>query len=261
MSLSWPNLFPNIAVAGLFADHCWLQGRQAAVAHSIRPEALNDSMALLLQLEILLDERKKYLRKGTRLALTVSDSLAAFTMLPWQEALQRPAELASYAHIFFERQGLKLDSSWVLHTEFNRYGANGIAYALRHDWLQKLEEIVFSRNLRLISVLPVSAAAFCQQPKHKKSGNSLLLLSEQQSMTALRFNVQGLQSHDVEPVIGSEQSSGKRLLRRLASTQPPGLVQGCLWSPLPVEQRGSNDFIAESLHGIQLHSFPHGVWS
>ncbi|MES2069873.1 MAG: hypothetical protein V4488_05965 [Pseudomonadota bacterium] len=260
MSLLLPNLFPGTVFAGLFADHCWLQGRQARVAYSLHPERGADAEAMLDALKIMLDERKKQLRKGTRLALVVSDSLAAFAMLPWQEALQRPAELESYANIFFEKQGRPLDATWLLRTEFKRYRSNGIAYGLPRKWVEQLEEIVLARGLQLTSVLPVSAAAYCRLPKPKKIGTSLLMLIEKHRMTSMCFDVLGLQSCDIEPIIASEQLSGRRLLRRVVSAQK-NVVQASVWSPLALEHRGEREIIKASLPNLELQSLPHGVWS
>ncbi len=259
MSLLWPRILPDTVFVGLFAEHCWLQGRRTALAHSLIPEVDADASVLLPALESMLDANKKQLRKGTRLVLTVSDSLAAFTMLPWQDALQRPEELESYAQVFFERQGVKLDADWIMRTEFIRFGANGVAYAFRRSWIQQLEEVIRARNLQLYSVLPISAAAYCRQPRLGKNGKSLVLLREKHRVTSLYFNPEGLQSCDIEPVVASEAHSGTRLLRRQVSTQQNVGVAG-VWSPLPVEQRGKSDFIEASLPGIRLENLPHGSW-
>ncbi|GGC87242.1 hypothetical protein [Undibacterium terreum] len=259
MSLSLPKLVPGTAFVGLFADHCWLQGRQANISLPLETGADASQDHYLEALVSLLGKAKQQLRRGTRLVLTVSDSLAAFTMLPWQDELQRPAEWEGYARILFEKQGRSLDPTWLLHTEFARYKSNGVAYALSSKWMAQLEEAVQTRGFQLASVLPVSAAAYCRLPKTKKLGTSLLLLIERHRMTALCVDATGLQSVDIEPVIASSESSGMRLLRRAISTHQ-NFWQVHIWSPVAEERGNEAAFIKTIIPSTEIKKLPHGVW-
>lgn len=254
------RLLPETLYCGLFPGHCWLQRKGAATAQSFPLEPSVNGADLLLALESMLESQSATLRKGTRLAVTVSDTVAAVTALPWQEALREPEELNSYARICFEKTGLMVDDSWVMHTEFRTYGAMGLAYALPQEWMTELDRLVNTKGLRLTTVLPVSAAAYCAQPPYRLDGVALVLLQEATRCSALMYSKEGLLGLDVEPVIRSAQESGMRLLKRTAA-YPDRIAAVTHWSPAPPELTQSPDFIADCLPDAVLHRVARGAWS
>lgn len=213
MSLSWLETVRG----GLFPGHCWLQGRRAAIAQSLRLPPSVGPAGLLRAMETMLDERTDVLRKASRLTLTTSDSVAAITMLPWQDALHRQAELENYARVCFEKKGIVVDRNWVLRVAFQRYRAAGIAYALPRDWLLELAQLISARGLRLQTVLPVTAAAYFGIRSRGDDGVTLRLLREENRTSALVYSGANLVGRDVEPVTVSGTESGVRLMRRVSA--------------------------------------------
>jgi hypothetical protein len=254
--LSWPETLS----AGLFPGHCWLQGRRAAIGNSHWCAPAIDSATLLRAMETMLDERAGALRKGGQLTLVVSDSIAAITMLPWQEALQRPAELESYARICLEKQGVRVDGSWVLRTAFRQFRGAGIAFALSRDWLTELVELVTARRLQLKAVLPITAAAYVGHHFSRRGVQTLLLLREAIRTSALIYGGEKLLGRDVEPVTAAGQESGVRLLRRIAASHE-NIARVIDWSTEPPEQACVAKFISLCLPKAEICLVNRGAWS
>ncbi|GLR13670.1 hypothetical protein GCM10007907_24600 [Chitinimonas prasina] len=252
MSLLWPD---RVHV-GLFSGHCWLQQGKASTEAPIACPQPDD---YLLALDALLDKPTKALRPGSRVALTVSDSLAASIALPWQAELTEAGELATYARICFEQAGIEVGADWVLATYFRHYGAQGLAYALPAGWLEQLGASLQRRGLRLQGVLPASAAAYSLHACPAKQTLSLLLLREPTRITALVYVLGKLQARDVEPVTRSEQEAGTRLLRRL-SVQHGNFARVDTWSPLGPEADIPARYIAASWPTAEVRTFARMAW-
>jgi hypothetical protein len=173
-----------------------------------------DPDALLQALEQLL-AADKALKKGARVDVTVSDSVAAIIAVPWQDKLVRPAELQGYARAVFDRSGAGVDDSWVMHVEYRHFGAAGLAYAFPKAWLEKLRDLLGQRGLRLRTVLPVSAAAYHASRVARARGGAAILLQDSARCSALMFGAAGLAAFDTEPAIGSAAESMERLFRRI----------------------------------------------
>lgn len=252
-------LWPESIYVGLFPGHCWLQ-RAGLAEHSFIIPEFFEPAALLLGLEKMLDEQSRPVRKGSRLALTISDSIASITTLPWQEELRRPAELDSYARICFDKLGIALGEDWVLHTEFRHYGGMGLAYAVPRAWLETLVEIIRARGLRLISALPLSAAAYSRQRFDGPGAPALLLLQERNRSSALIFNNKGLAGYDVEPYARSAQDTRMRLLNRVGSGHEK-ISQVACWSYDRSESDPSINLIPKSLTDAKLFHLKRNAWN
>ncbi|MCU6433676.1 hypothetical protein LPB67_07775 [Undibacterium sp. Jales W-56] len=253
------RLLPSPVFVGLFPDHCWLQTSSGESSHAITSENFGNTDDVLCAFSDMLDAKKNQLARNARLVLTVSDEFAVFIPVPWQDALQQLDELHNYSSILFEKQGIKLNAEWILHTEFATYGGTGMAYALRADWLKKLIEIVVSKNYQLISVMPVSAAAYCEHQHYTKKKKTVLILSENRRLTLLRFDRHGLQAHDVEPIIDSADISGVRLLRRQILSMPD--TESLLyWCARPEKSNTPIEFIQLTFPNLTTQYLPHGAW-
>ncbi len=211
------RLWPETVYIGLFPGYCWLRRERVAAEQSVESATSLESAAMLHTLEKMLDEQSNPVQKGSRLVLTVSDSLGAIATLPWQEELTRPTEIEGYAQVCFEKLGVTLGDNWVMHTEFRNYGGTGLAYALPREWLEALLELLNARGLRLTAVLPVSAAAYCKQRFGRGDGRTLLLLQELNRASVIIYGSMGLLGYDVEPVTSSLEQTRMRLLNRVAS--------------------------------------------
>lgn len=253
-------LWPERISAGLFPGRFWLEGRRAAVQHSLRSAPLPGTAPLSHGLEALLDERADAIRKGSRIALTVSDGVAAVIALPWQDDLHGTDELEAYARICFEKQGLKIDEGWIIRTVFRHYRATGIAYALPRAWLTDLLQLLGGRGLKLTGVLPVTAAAFCGQRIDRGGGRTLLLLREETRISALIYGLGKLQGYDVEPATTSGRDAGLRLLRRISGGN--GDIARLLeWSSESPAQAKPEHGASLCLPGTEVRALPRTIWS
>jgi hypothetical protein len=250
-------LWPEVLSIGLFPGACWLR-RARGTETPIQCEPGADPHAMLLALASFLDADKA-IRKGSRVDVTVSNCMAAITALPWQGNLHRPAELQSYAQVVFETLGMTIDDSWAMHVEFQRHGATGLAYALPKAWMTALIELLEKRGLRLRTILPVSAAAYCRHKTSRSIGNTLLLLQDAAQSSAMVFDGAGMVGYDVEPVIGSAAESSIRLLKRM-SARYERIAQIFHWSPVAPDAAPSMHFVADCFPDAKVSLLARSAW-
>lgn len=254
------RLWPETIYVGLFPGQCWLQDGRIQAEPSLPLAQSSDPLSLLRALETMLDDKASVLRKGSRLAISVSDSVAAATSLPWQEELLSPKELHAYAQACFEKQDVTIDEKWVMRAEFRQHRSTGLAYALPQAWLTALVELVGARGLQLSRVLPVSAAAYCAQTFTQKEGRTLVLLREARRIGALVYGENGFLGCDVEPITTSNEISGVRLLRRISACYDD-IRSVHVWSAELTEQIQPADYILTCLEQVEVHNVCRGAWS
>lgn len=253
-------LWPDTVQVGLFPGLSWLKSKRAEKVLSLASAPVHDAKALLNTLAAMLDAEANMLRKGSKVVVTVSNSVAAITTLPWQPSLTRASELQGYARACFEKLGVAIDDEWTMHTEFRHYGAMGLAYALPNAWLADLIDLLQTRDLKLQTVLPVTAKAYAHPMLRRQSGKTLILLQDELCCSALVINSNGLCGYDVEPVIGSPQESSVRLLKRVGVRE--GEIGNVVsWSLDLEEKQGTPDFIEDCLPGTAFQVISHNVWS
>jgi hypothetical protein len=252
-------LWPETIYIGLFPGHCWLQRNSMKTEYVYEPQLSSDPRSLLQTLAMMLDEHAHTLRKGSRISIIVSDSIGRISTLDWQEQLRSPEELSAYAQVCFENQGVEIESHWVMRTEFTRHKAMGIAYALPHDWLDELIEIISACGLRLARVLPISAAAYCKEYGTSKTAQNIVLIRERYRISALIYRGLGLVSYDVEPITKASEVSCLRLIRRLSSAHQE-IDAISVWSVEGHDQSQFTDIIANCLPEATLHSYDLNVW-
>jgi hypothetical protein len=211
-------------------------------------------------MEAMLNEHAVVLRKGSRISLTVSDSVAAIATLPWLDALHRQTELENYARICFEKQGVVVDDNWVLRVAIRRYRSMGIAYAIPRDWLAELVQLTGAKGLRLTTVLPISAAAYFGTRAYRGGGLTLQLLREENRASALIYDGAHLVGCDVEAVTASANESGVRLLRRIGASHGK-ITRVVDWSSEPHEHAKVANFISLCLPEAETSLLHHGAWS
>lgn len=253
MSLLWPE---SITI-GLFPGGSWLLRGGSTVRVPV--EAHAGPGQLLAALDALLAMPDLALRKGARVRLLVSDSAAAVTLLPWQELLDTPAELRSYARSQFSGQGLQIGEDWALQTGFRHFRSAGLAYALPRQWLESVLDRLQGSALRLHSALPVSAAAYWNMDGARASAlPGLLILREHGRLTALVQQGRRLLGTDVQPVAGNEEHALTRLLRRIAAVHP-AVARVDTWCAAGEEVAGER--IAACFPDAALRALPHRRWS
>ncbi|MCU6501537.1 hypothetical protein LPN04_27435 [Rugamonas sp. A1-17] len=250
------RLLPETVTIGLLPGQCWLRrgARDTEYAGSAGPQAL------LHSLEFMLDKQTRPLDKRARVQVQVSDSLAAITVLPWQEQLSAADELRAYAHACFEQQGVRLDEGWAMQTGYRRFRAGGLAYALPQAWLAQLMSVLEARGLRLQSVLPVSAAAYWRGQGGRLPGQELWLLQEAQRLTALVYEGGSLLAIDVQPVTEDGiAAAGGRLLRRVVARHR-AIARLRHW-PVAQLHADAPEFVADCLPEAVVSPLLRHAWS
>ena len=252
-------LWPETIYVGLFPGHCWLQRGRKATAQDFPSSSGFDPADLLLTLERMLSEQTEPLHKGSRLVITVSDGIASITPLAWQEDLRRPAEIESYARIFYEKLGMTVSDDWVMRAEFRHFGGMGLAYALPRDWLKALLELIGAKGLRLLEVMPLSATAFYKQRFKNMSDCSLLLLQEMNRTSAMIYGKDGLCGYDVEPLSRSANETRLRLLRRVGADHR-NIARVSCWSTDASESIPPAGIIATSFPDAKSTCLKRDTW-
>jgi hypothetical protein len=247
-------LWPETVIAGLFPGHCWLQRGGVLSRHA---GSFTSGEQLLGALEALFDAQERPLGKGARVHVQVSDSVALVLPLPWQDLLNTPDELRTYAQARFEKRGTPVDGSWVLQTGFRRFCSTGIAYALRRAWLEQLMATLEARQLRLVTVLPVSAAAYWRHSG--TAGRSVVLLGEPRRLTAMSWQGRQLLDVDVQPVAGLQAEATARLLLRIGATHG-AMAHVAQWQAVEDSAGTSADGVAASFPDAVIDVLPLLAW-
>lgn len=214
MSLLWPDALE----AGLFPGHCWLAtgGRKREVLAAIADPVA--SSELLEGFNQCLAQSDGKWKGRAVLSVVVSDSIAAITPLSWQDGLKGAAEWHGYAQLCFEKLGHDIGADWVMHVEYPRHRATGLAYALPRQWMQALLAKAEEKRMRLERVLPVSAQAFTGiEPD--RTGTTIVLLFEPTQHAALVFDNGALLAREVEPYVQSVSTTCRRLLARILASR------------------------------------------
>lgn len=210
------RLSPKKVFGGVFPEACWL-GKALPLAD----QNLADPDGMLAALVRLLEQTPAAVVQGGRVTLVVSDTLAVFATLPWQEELRTVAEIDAYASACFALRGHVLSDEWAMHAEFRSHRQGGLAYALPMAWIERLGAALTERGLVLERVLPLSAWAYWKRGRRlPKSGHEIVLLSEACRHSALIYGPGGLMAMDVEPVLANAELSLKGLLTRVAAFYP-----------------------------------------
>lgn len=210
------HLWPETIPISLFPGVAWV-ARKGAIAAPLICAADAAGTALLDQLRLFLDAQDPPLRAGSRIALTVSDTVANIVALPWQPHLRRAGEVDAYAQACFELAGIALDDRWTMHAEFRDLGAMGLAYALPNHWLDALLVELAQRRLELATVLPLSATIYFDSRPRQGAWPAAIIAREHGRHVACVFGAAGLIGYDVEAIIGSAGHSAQRLAGRITA--------------------------------------------
>jgi hypothetical protein len=201
------------------AQQSWLvkPGNAWSLAPSI---PANDSTALLNSLDQLLAARPRSAQKimPSSVSLILPDYVARYEMLPWTASLMLTDELRQFAIERFERINQPVRDGWVVQADWKNKEANTLAYALPHDLLNELQQIVQQHGLNLNRVTPLSALAhYGQLGLFRK--NELRILQCGSSTSALLYRNGKLVAHLMEMVRGTVIDSIRRLISRLQMSE------------------------------------------
>ncbi|WP_426323375.1 hypothetical protein [Pseudoduganella sp. R-43] len=246
MSLLWPERL----TIGLFPGQSWIVRDAVVTQHGAED--------LLVALEGMLSAQAKPLRRGTRVQLMISDSVAFVMPLAWQELLTSPDELRTYARAAFEQRGAPVDEGWIVQTGFRHFRSLGIAYAVRRQWIEQVLELLAAKGLKLSSVLPVSAAAYWRLAGAAQA-KQIVLLREPARLTAIAGQGARFLDLDVQPVAGSFEQAATRLLKRVAVAQGD-VQQVSIWHAEPESSVSLDSIISACLPDAATARLPLCAW-
>ena len=104
----------------LFPGVSWLKRNGRVMSPLVCPPALQAS-AFLDQLRTVLDAQDPPLKTGTKIVLTVSDTIANIAAMPWQSSLHSSAEIDAYAYACFQHAGLAVGDDWTMQAQFRNF--------------------------------------------------------------------------------------------------------------------------------------------
>ncbi|MBC3832896.1 hypothetical protein H8K33_15405 [Undibacterium amnicola] len=247
MSLLWPKSLH----IGLFPGHIWLHNKRLRIEHPFTIDPLLIEQQILTVLAELLHAHKEQIDQQSHVTFFVSDRFAATTQLPWRKELFRAEEVNNFAQICFEKQFQTIDEQWLMHAEYAHYGADGIAYALRKEWLHQLDALCGQHHVIVRRILPMTAVVyFAKTPKFKQS-KQLILVSESTRITAILFENQKLIGLDVEPVVHLAEHAQLRLVRRVGAMHE-GIQQIVDWSVDPDSEKTALIVLGEHFPELQV---------
>lgn len=221
------RLWPETVDICLFPGVAW-RVKKGAKPTPLLCEPTPDAAVLLEQLLSLLDAQDPPLRPGSRVELTVSDTVANVVAMPWQRNIRGTAEIDAYAHACFQHAGLTVDSGWAVHAEFRDLDAFGLAYAIPNVWLESLLAALAQRTLVLSSVLPLSARMYFAGKPRQGAWPCVMFGRERQRHIACVFGPAGLIGYDVEAIVGGVDQSAQRLEGRVAA-QHGNILRHAIW--------------------------------
>lgn len=206
------RLWPETVHLSLFPGVAWMT-RNGVASEAVDTASDADTVA---QLRTLLAATAAPLRTGTRVVLTVSDSLARVVAMQWQRDVQSLAEVDAYAHACLQHAGIALGDGWTMHAQFRDMDAMGLAYALPDALLSVVAAELAERRLVLSTVLPLSASLYFGVRPRRGGWPAVLVATERARHIACVFGPAGMIGYDVEAIVGSPAASAQRLERRLA---------------------------------------------
>lgn len=249
-------LLPEILRIGLCSGRSWLVSRAGKVEVAMAIVAGVDE--LLQALSALLDGSGGKAKRRVGVHLLLSDAIGKVIPLPWQEHLNGEGETLEYARACFERRGVVLGDDWTLHAGYRHFGAAGIAYALPRNCLELIDVKLNDYNARLRMAMPVSAAVYWYQPNGGRRNSRLIVLNEENRLTALLFGPQGLSEIDTQAIVEGRDQAARRLLRRLTARQM-AVSEVILWSSALEDVSGA--VFAECLPESVIFSDARSIWS
>ena len=198
--------------------------------------------------------------RGCRVSICTSDRIAAVAAMPWQPDIQSRDEQLAYAAACLEHDSGLDGGDWLIEGQFTQYGGMGLAYAVQRPWLAELDNAISSNGARLVSVLPVSAAAYCMHRPGRFAGPSLLLLEDGNRTTLLQHAGNRLERFDAEPATAQGGEAGARLLRRL-EVAPELIKRIYSWSAKPPERRSPPRYLQDGLFNTAPSALDRAAWS
>ena len=217
---SWLNAYmPSIDV--VFSNQAQVRQQWCGMTMQTWTRDIDSHLRGLEKLVLMVDQllvdrpaQKRSLIAPINLSILIPDQFARFEMLPWTPSLMRQSELHQFAIERFELHHQPVRSGWEVQADWCTKGANTLAYALPHDLIQKLENVVQKNAYQLQSVLPISALAHYGQLGFSR-GSHLRIIRSDASVSVLLYIKGGLHLYAMEAVRGYIEDTIQRLMSRV----------------------------------------------
>lgn len=200
-----------------------------------------------------LDELSAARPEAARISVVLSSHFVHFALLPWQDELLRPAELAIAARHCFERIHGDRAAAWQVRHCQPAFGQPWIASAVDRGLLDGLAQRLDKDRRRLIAVQPALIAA-CNT--HRANGAGGVVVVEPGRLGIATFAGGQWQSIAARRYITSETGAARRALRQeLARLAAPPATSAIVVLPLGAGLAGS-DATDPAGHDFILHPPP-----
>lgn len=114
----------------------------------------------------------------TELEIILSNHFVHYLLVPWDEEIHQPAEVAAHARLHFSHTYGPLADHWEIRCSTTRPGQPRLASALDPQLLEDLRALGKSSGLSLCSIQPYLMTAFNQCRRHCKGKSFWFVLSE-----------------------------------------------------------------------------------
>jgi hypothetical protein len=156
--------------------------------------------------------------------LIVSDHWTRYAIVPWSDELTGHSERLQYARICLSRTYGDVVSSWDVTLNEAPPGAAQVACAIPRVLLTRIQAILDSRDLRLVSVQPQLIAAFNSWRASLPRGGAWFVTLEEGSIAAAHFEAGGWDCVRSVRIRSDWETELKRLqlFGQLAQSAPKG---------------------------------------
>jgi hypothetical protein len=196
-------------------------------------------------------------RGGTQIDLIVSDGISRSIPLPWQDSLGSDEQYEAYARACFDQAGFELEEGWIVQAAYRHFRGVGFGYALPRSLVMDVQDRLLKRDLRLRSIMPMSANAYWRNACGARGTRSILVLREWRRLSALMFNGKACAGVHVQP-IGTGFSDAARRLSNGIDAVFPSVSRVQFWATSTDD--AETELIKSRFPSSSFHVLPGLAW-
>jgi hypothetical protein len=160
------------------------------------------------------------LRRRAQIDLIVSDGIARSIPLPWQDNLRSDEQYEAYARACFDQAGFALEGEWIVQAAYRHFRGVGFGYALPRPLVIDVRNRLLERDIRLRSIMPMSAHAYWRNACGARGTRSILVLREWGRLSALLFDGKACAGVHVQPMGTGLADAARRLSNGIDAVFP-----------------------------------------